>query len=78
MLRVSIIEFRKKLSYYIDICSSEDVAIIKNGETVAILSSRDKEYQQNLDRLCGCLKDSDEGKNYRDMIGEEIMKRCGC
>ena len=77
MCSVNVAEFRNNLSRYINICLKEDVIITKNGETVAILSSPDKKYYQTLIKLCGCLKDNDTGENYDDMIGEEIMRRCG-
>lgn len=77
MCCVNVAEFRNNLSHYISVCLTEDVIITKNGETVAILSSPDKKYYQTLIKLCGCLKDSDTGENYHDMIGEEIMRKCG-
>ena len=74
---VSVTEFRKKLSHYLNLCLKEDVVITRNGETVAVLSSPDKKYYQTLDKLYGCLKDNDTGEDYQDMIGDEIIKRCG-
>ena len=74
---VNITKFRKNLSYYLNVCLTEDVVITKNGKTVAVLSSHDNKYYQTLNKLYGCLKDSDTKENYHDMIGEEIMRRCG-
>ncbi len=34
-----------------------------------------EEYQQLLDSLCGCLKDADNGEDYKKMIGDEIIKK---
>lgn len=34
-----------------------------------------KKYHQLLDNLCGCLKEADNGKDYKEMVGEEIIKR---
>lgn len=77
MCRVNVTEFRNNIFTYIDLCLTEDVQITKNGKVVAILSNPDKEYYQTLIRLCGCLNDGDTGEDYKDMIGEEIMRRCG-
>lgn len=77
MCRVNVAEFRNNLSYYVNLCLKEEVLITKNGEIVAVLSNPDDKYYQTLIKLCGCLKDADSGENYKDMIGEEIMKRCG-
>ena len=77
MCQVNVTEFRNNISHYITLCLTEDVQITKNGEVVAVLSNPDKKYYQTLVRLCGCLKEYDSGEDYKDMIGEEIMKRCG-
>ena len=77
MCRVNVTEFRKNVFHYIDLCSHEEVHVTKNGEVVAVLSSPDKSYYEALYRLCGCLKDVDNGKDYKEMIGEEILKKCG-
>ena len=76
MCQVNVTEFRNNIFYYIKLCSTEEVRITKNGEVVAILSSPDVKYYETLMRLYGCLKDGDTGENYKDMIGEEIAKRC--
>lgn len=77
MCKVNVTELRNNISHYIALCLTEDVQITKNGEVVAVLSNPDKKYYQTLVRLCGCLKEYDSGEDYKDMIGEEIMKRCG-
>ena len=76
MNKISVTEFRKKLNYYIDLSKTEEIAITKYGKVVAILSNDDKQYFKTLAKLCGCLKDSDTNENYKDIIGEEIIKRC--
>lgn len=77
MRYINITEFRKNFSHYIKLCEKEDICVTKNGETVAVLSNPDKKYYQTLFELCGCLKEKDTGENYKDIIGDEIMKRCG-
>ena len=76
MCLVNVTEFRSNVSHYIGLCSTEEVRITRNGEVVAILSSPDIKYYETLTRLYGCLKEGDTGEDYKDMIGEEIAKRC--
>ena len=75
MLKVNITEFRKNLSHYLSLVQKEDIQITKNKEVVAILKSPDNNFYAALNRLAGCLKDIDTGEDYKDMIGEGIMKR---
>lgn len=77
MCKVNVTEFRNNIFKYIDLCMSEEIQITKNGEVVAILNNPDVKYYQALIRLCGSLKDGDTHEDYKDMIGEEIMKKCG-
>lgn len=77
MCRVNVTEFRNNISHYLELLSQEDVHVTRNGETIAIISSPNKKYYETLTRLCGCLKEFDTGEDYDDMIGEEIMRRCG-
>ena len=77
MCVVNVTEFRNNLFHYIEKSSKEDVQITKNGEVVAILTTPDKKFYEALNRLAGCLKEFDNGEDYKDMIGEGIMKRCG-
>ena len=74
MRQISITEFRKNLSYYLELCAMEEVRITKYSEVVAVLSRPDTKYYETLTRLYGCLKDCDTGQDYDEMIGEEIMK----
>ena len=77
MQRVDINEFKENVFYYIDLCASEEIEITKDDEVVAVLSNPDTKYYQSLERLNGCLKEGDTGEDYKDIIGEEIMRRCG-
>ena len=76
MCSVNVTEFRNNIFHYIELCSTEDISITRNGEVVAVLSNPDKKYYQTLAKLCGCLGE-DNGRDYKDIIGEEIMKKCG-
>ena len=74
---VTITEFRKNLSHYIELSSKENIQITNNGKVVAVLSNPDKQYYQSLAELCGCLERYDAGENYDDLIGEGILSKAG-
>ena len=77
MCRVNVTDFRNNISHYIELSMTEDIHVTKNGEVVAVLTSPNNGYFQKLISLCGCLKEYDSGEDYKDVIGEEIMRRCG-
>ncbi len=77
MCYVNVTEFRNNISHYIELCLTEQVNITRNGEVVAVLSNPDIKYYQTLVKLCGCVKEENSEEDYKDIIGEEIMRRCG-
>lgn len=77
MCSVNVTDFRNNISHYISLSKKENVQITKNGEIVAILSSPDNQYYEALFRLAGALKINEPIKDYKEMIGEEIMRKCG-
>ena len=77
MISVSITEFRKKTNYYISLSKNEDVQITKYKKVVGILSGKNNDYYNTLNKLYGSLANHYDHTSYKDMIGEEIMRRCG-
>ena len=77
MCKVNVTEFRNNIFHYIDLCSSEEIQITKNGEVVAVFSSPDSTCFESLTNLYGCLQKVDNRSEYDDLIGQEIMRRCG-
>lgn len=77
MCRVNVTEFRKNIFHYFELCTKEDICVTKNGKVIGVLSNPDDSYFKALSRLSGCLKDVDNGTDYKEIIGEEIMKKCG-
>lgn len=41
------------------------------------LKTSKHEYEKTLNSLCGCLEEHDTGEDFKDIIGDEIMKRSG-
>ena len=77
MQTISVTELRKKLSYYINVLKTDDILITKCGKVVAVLSRPQNKYDEALIRLFCCLKTTDTKEDYKEMIGDEILKRCG-
>lgn len=77
MLRIDAEELKENLSKYIDLCASQDVEITMNNKVVAVLSNPNASYYQSLFNLYGSLEDGDTREDYKDMIGEEILKKHG-
>ena len=74
---VTSTELKKNLSHYLEISANEDVYVTKNNKVISIITSpRDKNFAEFL-KLRGCLADKDSGENYKDMIGQEIVEKCG-
>lgn len=77
MCYVTATELKKNLSHYLKLSESEDVHVTKNKRVIAIISNPKTAAIQNFISMRGCLKSHDNGESYEDMIGEEIMKKCG-
>ena len=77
MRKVNVTDFRNNLFHYIELSKSEDIQITKNNKVVAVLSNPEKQYYQNLNELVGCLKDYGVNKDYKELIGEEILRKRG-
>lgn len=68
-------KFRENLKYYVELSQNEDVFITSNNEVVALLTNpKEKAFKRFLE-MEGCLKDSDDGRPYEEIIAEEILKR---
>ncbi len=77
MLKIDVNELKENISKYIDSCASQDIEITVDDKVVAVLSSPDASYYQSLFNLCGSLENGDTNEDYKDMIGEEILKKYG-
>ena len=77
MCFVTATELKNNLSYYLKLSETENVHVTKNKKVIAIISNPKTAAIQNFISMRGCLKQQDNGESYKDMIGEEIMKKCG-
>lgn len=79
MCYVTATELKNNLSYYLEKSKEEDVYITKNNKVISVLINP----QLNaLYRLEGLIKELDikedlGDRDYKDIVGEEIMKKCG-
>lgn len=77
MCFVTSTELKKNLSYYLKLAETEEVHVTKNKKVVAIICNPKSSAMDRLLSLRGILKPYDDGKPYDEIIGEEIMEKCG-
>lgn len=77
MCFVTSTELKKNLSYYLKLAETEEVHVTKNKKVIAIISNPKSSAMDRLLSLRGILKPYDDGKPYDEIIGEEIMNKCG-
>ena len=77
MCYITATELKNNLSYYLKLSETEDVHVTKNKRVIAVISNPKAIAIQNFISLRGCLKPYDDGKPYKEIIGEEIAKKCG-
>ena len=75
MIKITYTELKKKLDYYLNLSSNEDIFITKNNRVISILTNpADKSFYEFM-KMGGCLKQYDDGRDYDDIIGDAIMER---
>ena len=84
MCYVTATELKKNLSYYLKKSSEEDVYITKNKKVICVITnpqySAFLEAVSFVEKLEKYERPKDENGNYmsdKDIVGEEIMKKCG-
>ena len=77
MCIITSTELKKNLSYYLKLSEKEEVHVTKNKKVIAIIRNPKSDAFEDFMKLKGCLKVSDKDLSTEDMIGEEIMKKCG-
>ena len=77
MCFISATELKRNLSYYLKLSETEDIHITKNKRVIAVISNPKASAMDRLIALRGIMKNSDDGKPYDEIIGEEIVKKCG-
>ena len=64
-----------KTHYELDSVNNRGLSAI---EAITVYEFRpDSTYLESLTNLYGCLAEGDNRSNYDELIGEEIMRRCG-
>ena len=75
MCYVTATELKNNLSYYLTLSSKEDVYVTKNNKIISVLSNPQDKALENFLSLRGQFGTLDENIDYKDIIGEEIMKK---
>lgn len=78
MCYVSSTEVRNNFAHYLKLSESEDVFVTVNKEVVAVITNPKTKALEEFEKCRGYFKDIDTSNiDYKEMIGEEIMKKCG-
>lgn len=77
MCYVTATELKQNLSHYLELSSTEPVYITKNKNVIAVLKNPRDEAFKDFFKLSGSLKEYDDGRDYKDIVGDEVMKKCG-
>ena len=79
MCYVTATELKNNLSYYLEKSKEEDVFVTKNNQVISVLVNP---HLRALDNLEAIIKNTEAKEDLRDkdikeLIGEEILKKCG-
>lgn len=78
MIRVSITNFKKNLSYYLKVAEREDVYVFKRGEPYTLVQGSKRKAFEEFFKLEGCMADPKyDGRDYKDIIGDVILEKNG-
>ena len=70
--------FVKNAEYYLGLLEVEEkIYVIKDGGTFAILENPRKIAYEEFIKLRGCLKNLDDGRDYKEIIGDAILEANG-
>ena len=74
MCFVTSTELKNNLSHYIELAASEDVFITKNSKNTVVLVNAQELALLRLISLGGCLKQYDDGRDYKEMIADFLYE----
>jgi len=72
MIQVTATELKKDLDKYLSFTDGDEVAVTKNGITIAVIS-QPAMCESLVDKLIGIIPD--EGLDYDDLREERILRR---
>ena len=78
MIRITEIELANNLDYYLELSSGEDIYVTRGNEIISVLTNPEQKNFVEFLKLKGCLSNGYNGDCYDDVVGEEILKKCGC
>ena len=78
MCYITATELKNNLGHYLELAQKEDIYVTKNKKVIAVLSNPEDKALNNFLSLRGILKNGEtDNLDYDEIIGQEIMKRCG-
>ena len=79
MCYVTATELKNNLSFYLEKSKHEDVYITKNKQIISVLVNPQLNALNRLDALVKTTEAKEDlsEMDYDDIVGEEILKKCG-
>ena len=77
MCYITATELKQNLGHYLELSKTEDIYVTKNNKIITLLTNPENKSTEGFLSLKGCMKGFDTGEDYDEMIGKEILKRCG-
>ena len=76
-MKVNLDDFKRDIDHYLVISNDEDVEICVNDTTIAILTNPKEKAFRAFMALKGCLSEFDDGRDYKEILIDELMKKHG-
>lgn len=77
MCYITATELKQNLGHYLELSKTEDIYVTKNNKIITLLTNPEKKFTEGFLSLKGCMRDFDTGEDYDELIGKEILKKCG-
>lgn len=74
MCYITATELKENLSKYLELSQTEDVYVTKNNKVITKLTNPKKDSLGRLLSFSGILGDKPKDLDYKEEIGEEIIK----
>ena len=75
MKTIDIHDFEKNLDYYLELSNEEDILVTDGNKELTVLTSPSKIGLANLLSCYGIMAKYDDGRDYREVLTDELVKK---